>query len=397
MNSFKAKLSLLYIPFLIISFGFTAAYTFLHWLLFIKVQIFPIKADIVNVILPIALSILPILLWYNRRVKAIRYGGRYKDSFIFQLLVWGTIAVPAILAQFYLGALFGSPDGLGLFLSYVNPAFQPAHIDIALCFFASLLFSHIAVLSLLFFISLDEWEFMRFKARLQPQEEHELNFFFSFFRPKAGYFATPIIMDANILVFLAMCVAGLGFKHFSTAGLFMWGANFRPAVLDGQWWRLLTSTFLHGGAMHLVSNMIGLVFVGTLVEPVLGKRKFAVVYLLAGIIASLNSAWQHVATVSVGASGAIFGLYGVFLALLLAKVFPKDFRRQFLRMSIIFIGYNLAMGFTGNIDNAAHAGGLLTGLAAGFILAPGIKKSRKALMPELPTAEAHSQPGRRYY
>ncbi|WP_431215098.1 rhomboid family intramembrane serine protease [Puia sp. P3] len=125
--------------------------------------------------------------------------------------------------------------------------------------------------------------------------------------------------------------------------------------------------------MHLLANMYGLLFVGIFLEPRLGKIRFAMVYLITGILASIASLWWHAATVSVGASGAIFGLYGAFLALLLMKVFPKDFSKVFLGSTLIFVGFNLVMGFTGSIDNAAHLGGLVSGFVIGLILSPGSK------------------------
>ncbi|GAJ11239.1 unnamed protein product, partial [marine sediment metagenome] len=101
------------------------------------------------------------------------------------------------------------------------------------------------------------------------------------------------------------------------------------------------------------ANMVGLFFIGLILEPVMGSGKFLLVYTVAGICASLTSVWWHENTVSVGASGAIFGMYGFFLATLLLKVFPPDFGKAFLASTLVFIGYNLAMGLTGGIDNAA--------------------------------------------
>jgi len=198
--------------------------------------------------------------------------------------------------------------------------------------------------------------------------------FWSFFLPREGFFITPVIIDLNILVFIIMVFAGLGFVSFKGDDLLAWGANFRPATSHGQWWRLVTSTFLHGGIMHLLANMYGLLFVGIFLEPRLGKIRFAMVYLITGILASIASLWWHAATVSVGASGAIFGLYGAFLALLLMKVFPKDFSKVFLGSTLIFVGFNLVMGFTGGIDNAAHLGGLISGFVIGLILSPGLRR-----------------------
>ena len=152
-------------------------------------------------------------------------------------------------------------------------------------------------------------------------------------------------------------------------------AYFRPSTTNGEWWRLLTNSFLHGGLMHLLGNMYGLLFVGLFLEPKLGKTKYAVIYLTTGIIASTASLYFNEPIVSIGASGAIFGLYGVFLALIMTKVFPKDFSKAFLTSTLIFIGYNLLMGFAGTrIDNAAHIGGLVSGFIIGLILTLQLKQ-----------------------
>jgi len=201
-----------------------------------------------------------------------------------------------------------------------------------------------------------------------------------FFLPREGFFITPIIIDLNILIYVIMVFSGLGFISFKAADLLTWGANYKPITTNGEWWRLLTSTFLHGGLMHLLANMYGLLFVGLFLEPKLGKIKYAVIYLTTGILASISSLYFHHATVSIGASGAIFGLYGVFLALLLTKVFPKDFSKAFLVSILIFVGYNLLMGFAGaGIDNAAHIGGLASGFVIGLILYPQIKRDAENL------------------
>lgn len=220
---------------------------------------------------------------------------------------------------------------------------------------------------------LDESELRRFESG-KPSNDNEVKEFIDFLKPKEGYFITPIIIYLNILIFMIMGFAGLGFISFKGQDLLSWGANFRPSTTNGEWWRLLTSTFLHGGLMHLIANMYGLLFVGIFLEPLLGRTKYLTVYLLTAILASCASLWWYDATVSVGASGAIFGLYGLFLALLLTKNFPPDFSKAFLTSTLIFIGYNLLMGLTGGIDNAAHIGGLLSGFVVGLILYPTLKK-----------------------
>jgi membrane associated rhomboid family serine protease len=224
-------------------------------------------------------------------------------------------------------------------------------------------------LIMLLFPKFDEETVKHFESD-NPSNDNELKEFIDFLKPKEGYFITPIIIYINILIFIVMVFAGLGFITFKGQDLLNWGANFRPLTTNGEWWRLLTSIFLHGGLMHLLANMFGLLFVSIFLEPLLGRTKYVTAYLLTGILASCASLWWHNATVSVGASGAIFGLYGLFLALLLRKVFPPDFGKAFLTSTLIFIGYNLVMGLTGGIDNAAHIGGLVSGFVVGLILSP---------------------------
>jgi membrane associated rhomboid family serine protease len=119
--------------------------------------------------------------------------------------------------------------------------------------------------------------------------------------------------------------------------------------------------------MHLFANMYALIFVGTILEPFLGKTKYLFLYLLTGILASVASIWWYDAAISVGASGAIFGLYGFFLAILLLKKLPADVNKAFLTSTLVFVGFNLLMGFTGGIDNAAHIGGLVGGFLLGIV------------------------------
>src|SRR5678809_608301 len=97
-------------------------------------------------------------------------------------------------------------------------------------------------------------------------------------------------------------------------------------------------------------------------------RKYIIAYLATGIFASLASLWWHSEGInSAGASGAIFGLYGVFLALLFTNLIPKQVRSALLQSIGIFVVFNIVYGMRSGIDNAAHIGGLLTGMLIGFI------------------------------
>jgi rhomboid protease GluP len=203
----------------------------------------------------------------------------------------------------------------------------------------------------------------------------QINGFFSIFKPVKGFFITPILLDLNILIFALMVITGVNIMLPDNESLLNWGANFRPMTLEGEWWRLITCCFLHIGIFHLLMNMYALLYIGVLLEPLLGRTRFISAYLLTGITASIASLWWHDLTISAGASGAVFGMYGVFLALLTTNLIEKTARQTFLTSIVVFVGYNLINGLRDGIDNAAHIGGLLSGLLIGFILIPSLKKT----------------------
>ncbi len=198
--------------------------------------------------------------------------------------------------------------------------------------------------------------------------------FFSLFIPVKGYTITPVLIDLNILIFILMVISGANIMLPDNQTLIAWGANFRPLTLEGEWWRLLTSCFVHVGILHLLLNMYALLYIGLLLEPRLGTQRFLAAYLLTGLASSVNSIWWHELTISVGASGAIFGLYGVFFAMLTTNLIEKTARKALLTSIGIFVLFNLANGLKSGIDNAAHIGGLLSGLMIGYAYYPGLRK-----------------------
>jgi membrane associated rhomboid family serine protease len=207
----------------------------------------------------------------------------------------------------------------------------------------------------------------------RPAADNEMKEFLKLFIPQKRVFVTPILIDLNLLVFVIMVFSGLGFPSFKGSDLLTWGANFKPVTTNGQWWRLITCTFLHGNVVHLVANMSGLWLFGYLLEPMLDKGKYAIMYLVTGIVASTASIWWYEATISVGASGPIFGLCGVFVALLRTKLFPRELKVSYLLVIGFFVAYNLVVGLMGGIDNAAHIGGFLSGVIIGLIAYPFLK------------------------
>jgi len=201
-----------------------------------------------------------------------------------------------------------------------------------------------------------------------PTTTETISDIFSIFKPVEGYFVTPILININIIVFIVMLFFGVNFIEPTNYELINWGANFRPATLDGQWWRLISNCFLHIGIFHLLMNMYALMYIGLLLEPHLGKIRFISAYMLAGLFASVVSLWWHDLTISAGASGAIFGMYGVFLVFLtITDLIEKNARKALLTSIAIFVGYNLINGLKGGIDNAAHIGGLIAGVIIGFV------------------------------
>lgn len=192
--------------------------------------------------------------------------------------------------------------------------------------------------------------------------------------PKKGYYITPLLINSNLVIFLLMALSGDGFITMKGQALLNWGANYGPFTEHGQWWRLLTSMFVHEGIMHVLVNMYALLIAGIMLEPKLGKNRYFISYLATGITGSIFSLWMHTATISVGASGAIFGLYGTLTALMLTGAFPKKLNKGSLTGIVIFIIINLIAGLGAGIDNAAHVGGLLSGFIIGFALSSQLKR-----------------------
>ncbi|QNH63365.1 rhomboid family intramembrane serine protease [Hymenobacter sediminicola] len=188
--------------------------------------------------------------------------------------------------------------------------------------------------------------------------------------PRPGYRITPWLLNTNLVVFLMMGLSGVNLLAPAGAALVAWGSNV-SSLTPQQPWRLLTSVFLHGGPAHLLLNMSALLLLGLMAESRAGHWRWLLIYLLSGIGGSLTSLWWHTQGVnSVGASGAIFGLYGLLLALLLTQrtTLSRQERAGMLGLLLYFALSSLVGGLEGpaGTDNAAHIGGLLTGLVAGL-------------------------------
>jgi rhomboid protease GluP len=183
---------------------------------------------------------------------------------------------------------------------------------------------------------------------------------------------TRLLFGANVAVYIAMALASGSVIDFPGRTLGAFGANYGPLTLTGDWWRLFTYMFLHGGLMHIAFNMWCLWDLGDLAENLYGRWTFGAIYLITGVAAGIASiAWNPLA-VSMGASGAIFGLAGALAASFYLGEFsiPRVAIQGTLRSLVVFIIFNVAFGtiFPG-VDNAAHVGGLVSGVIAGAAIA----------------------------
>lgn len=223
------------------------------------------------------------------------------------------------------------------------------------------------IMLLLLWPGYSEEEYQKFKSGKKSKNDDLIDLL-KFLIPKDHHYVTSIILNLNLLVFIIMVFSGVDPFSPNGAELLEWGANRRDETMSGDWWRLITSMFVHSGIMHLVLNMFSLLIASFFIEPLLGRKDFAILYIIAGIFGSVASIiWFH-NTISVGASGAIFGIFGALLGLLSTDAYPKESKKLILWLSGLFVGINLLMGLTGGIDNAAHIGGLVSGAGIGVLL-----------------------------
>jgi rhomboid protease GluP len=186
-----------------------------------------------------------------------------------------------------------------------------------------------------------------------------------------------------IAVFVFEIVKGAGFDTMSAPLAVRLGADFGPLTITGQWWRILTSMFLHFGIIHILSNMYCLLILGSLAERLMGRAGYLVLYFGAGLAGSLLSLAVHPQIVSAGASGGVFGVAGGLVTYLWLKKAPLDFvsvKSQLQRLGI-FIGINVIYSLQGGIDMMAHAGGLIAGLAIGATLPPFLMGTAATAIP----------------
>ena len=181
------------------------------------------------------------------------------------------------------------------------------------------------------------------------------------------YPATRTLILINICMYVVCVVLGLlGMGKFAERGV-DWG----PETLGGQWWRMFSAMFLHAGLSHLFGNMWWFWVVGKMAEQIFSTRIFLSLYFLTGFVGEVVSLSVHPELHALGASGAIFGITGVVIAALWLGRLPPSMLRMSWRVwpLMIFTGMSLYGGaISQHIDNAAHVGGLVSGLLLGVLL-----------------------------
>jgi rhomboid protease GluP len=190
---------------------------------------------------------------------------------------------------------------------------------------------------------------------------------------------TRWLLLLNITVFTAMALSGVAVFRPDAAEMVAWGANVGALTANGEWWRLVTHQFVHAGVAHLILNLLVLAMFGPVAERLMGAAAFTGLYLACGLVAGATSLAVHPDLVSVGSSGAIVGIYGVLLGLMVVppaggmEVAPAIPRRVLARVYalplIVSLIALLGLGvFDPNVDNAAHLGGVIAGVVSGAAL-----------------------------
>jgi rhomboid protease GluP len=185
---------------------------------------------------------------------------------------------------------------------------------------------------------------------------------------------TPALAGLNIVVFVLMLFATGAISAPDT--LIAWGGSFGPRTTNGEWWRLVTAMFVHSSLLHLVADVVGLLAVGLVLERIVGPVAFAGVYLAAGVSSSAFSLIASPTGVSVGASGAIFGMYGLMLAAATRSMLdsstpkiPLALARRLAPAVAVFVVYNFV---TSAIASGPELAALLVGCLSGLFVAHGM-------------------------
>jgi rhomboid protease GluP len=182
---------------------------------------------------------------------------------------------------------------------------------------------------------------------------------------------TYTLIFLNLFVYIATALFSANVMEMDTRVLVAFGALYGPLIfLYDEWWRLLSAMFLHGGMTHFLMNMFSLYIVGRPAEIYFEKRAFLAIYFFSGLIGAVASLAMHPQSVGIGASGAIFGLFGALAGFFLVhreRIGAQS--RAFMKNFGVIIALNVFLGLSiPSIDMSAHIGGLLVGTIGGMML-----------------------------
>jgi len=183
---------------------------------------------------------------------------------------------------------------------------------------------------------------------------------------------TYTLIFLNILVYILTALLSADPVSISPRVLVALGALYGPLVLVyDEWWRLFTAMFLHGGMTHILMNMFSLYIVGRPIELYFSRWSYLAIYLFSGLMGAIASLYMHPQSVGVGASGAIFGIFGAiagFFIVYKKNIGPQS--KEFMKNFAVVIAINLFLGLSiPSIDMSAHIAGLVVGIISGVILA----------------------------
>jgi membrane associated rhomboid family serine protease len=178
-----------------------------------------------------------------------------------------------------------------------------------------------------------------------------------------GAMVTKALIAVNVAVYVAELATGGGVNGVGSK-IYLKGVLYAPFVAQGDWWRLITAAFLHYGPFHLLLNMLGLYWFGSLLERRIGAGRYVLLYLVSGLAGSAGALVLSPGNPTVGASGAIFGILGAGLVM----EQQRDYVFGGSAMGVIVANLVLTFAWSGNISVGGHIGGLIGGAAATLAL-----------------------------
>lgn len=221
----------------------------------------------------------------------------------------------------------------------------------------------------------------------QEDSKNQSSSFSDYFKLSSQYFYTLIIPFFTIGVFFARRIVKATFQISEDDSLISWGSNYYTNTLNGEYWRLISANFLHLNFIHLFSNMLFLWFIGIKLEPHIGRTRFLSAYLLTALSSSVISLYFNINTIdlSIGASGAVFGMFGLFIAMYASKSNSYQISYPLIISVVLFLAISIIpdenASYNIGIDHAAHFGGLISGGLIGLFYFPSLQQqnSKKLL------------------